>query len=212
MSAARRPTPGHDPASVMAATGGPARNCNRRVRSFLARRLPAPSFMCWMSRASRSHGTAIFYKTKIVAFNLTATGFSPKLVAMKSAVEILRHHGIRITPQRTAVAKVVFKHKGHPSAEEIWEDVRRRCPTLSRATVYNTLNLFVEKGLLKRQVLTRGMVVLDHMTSSHHHFIDEKTNKIYDVPWEAIKVDVAGLPPGFDVGEYQVVLRGKRRP
>ena len=66
MSAARRPTLGHDPASVMAGTGDPARKRSRRDRLLLARRLPALSFMCWMSRASRSHGAA----AKIWGINL----------------------------------------------------------------------------------------------------------------------------------------------
>ena len=59
--------------------------------------------------------------------------------------------------------------------EEVWAAVRQRCPTLSRATVYNTLNLFAEKGLLKLPPIKEGVAVFDPNVAPHHHFIDEET-------------------------------------
>ena len=122
----------------------------------------------------------------------------------------LRRHDIQPTPQRIAVAKHVLASKTHPSADEVWEQVRRRCPTLSRATVYNTLNLFVEKGLLRTQVLKEGTVVFDPRTEAHHHFIDDGTGKIYDVPWDALQVSGEKALRGYEVRDYQVILRGRR--
>jgi Fur family iron response transcriptional regulator len=81
---------------------------------------------------------------------------------------------------------------------------------VSRATVYNTLNLFVEKGLLRRFVLTEGRVVFDPRTDDHHHFIDEDSGTIHDVPYGAVKVSNLSKLDGFEVQEYQVVMRGKR--
>jgi len=124
---------------------------------------------------------------------------------------ILRRHGIQATPQRIAVAEYVLAAKTHPSADEVWEQVRRRCPTLSRATVYNTLNRFVDQGLVRTQVLKEGTVVFDPRVDAHHHFIDLDTGKIYDVPWEALKVSGEKALRGFDVREYQVVMRGRKR-
>jgi Fe2+ or Zn2+ uptake regulation protein len=129
---------------------------------------------------------------------------------MSDIIQVLRRHGIQATPQRIAVAEYVLAVRTHPSADEVWEQVRRRCPTLSRATVYNTLNLFVDKGLLKTQVLKEGTVVFDPRVDAHHHFIDVDTGKIYDVPWQALKVSGAKALRGFDVREYQVILRGRR--
>lgn len=122
----------------------------------------------------------------------------------------LRQHDIQPTPQRIAVAKHVLASDEHPSADEVWERVRRRCPTLSRATVYNTLNLFVEKGLLRTQVLKEGTVVFDARVEAHHHFIDEATGKIYDVPWDALRVSGEKSLRDFEVRDYQVILRGRR--
>lgn len=129
---------------------------------------------------------------------------------MFDALSVLRRHGIQPTPQRIAVAEHVLGAKTHPSADEVWEQVRRRCRTLSRATVYNTLNLFVEKGLLRTQVLKEGTVVFDPRVDAHHHFIDVNTGKIYDVPWDALKVTGKEALRGFEVREYQVILRGRR--
>jgi Fur family iron response transcriptional regulator len=123
----------------------------------------------------------------------------------------LRAHGIQPTPQRLEVARFVLGTRAHPSAEEVWRRVRRRCPTLSRATVYNTLNLFVEKGLLRSHVLIEGAVVFDARVDHHHHFIDERSGTIHDVPWDAVEVTGHDRLKGFDVRDFHVVMRGRKR-
>lgn len=130
---------------------------------------------------------------------------------MQTLIETLKRHGIQATPQRIAVARFILKTDRHPTAEEVWAKVRVGCPTLSRATVYNTLNLFAEKGLLKLQPLEGGVVVFDPHVTPHHHFIDEATGKVYDVPWDAVSVSGARSLRDFEVREYQVVLRGRKR-
>ena len=130
---------------------------------------------------------------------------------MDTVIDRLRNSGIQPTPQRIAVAEFVLNTATHPTADEVWAHVRTCCPTLSRATVYNTLNLFAEKGLLKPQPLREGGVVFDPHVKPHHHFIDEDTGKVIDVPWEALKVKGEKSLDGFEVREYQVVMRGRRR-
>jgi Fe2+ or Zn2+ uptake regulation protein len=123
----------------------------------------------------------------------------------------LRASGVQPTPQRLAVARFVLATSAHPTADEVWERARRECPTLSRATVYNTLNLFVKKGLLKPRVITEGVVVFDPHVGKHHHFVEEDTGRIHDIPWEAVRVSGEGSLLGFEVKEYQVVMRGRRK-
>lgn len=130
----------------------------------------------------------------------------------RDLVAILRDHGIQPSAQRLAVAEYVLATEEHPSADHVWARVKEKMPMLSRATIYNTLNLFVEKGLLKELVLAEGKVVFDPNVEQHHHFIDDETGSIHDVPWSAIQVrNVKGLE-GYDVREYQVVMRGRRAP
>ena len=130
---------------------------------------------------------------------------------MKELLQALRRHGIQPTAQRLSVAQFVLETSSHPTADEVFEKVRRRSPTLSRATVYNTLNLFVEKGLLRPQVVREGALVFDPRVEKHHHFIDEETGEVHDVPWAAVKVSGQKSLEGYEVVDYQVVMRGKRR-
>jgi Fur family transcriptional regulator, iron response regulator len=125
-------------------------------------------------------------------------------------VQILRDHGIQPSAQRVAVAEYVLYTADHPSADQVWERVKKKIPVLSRATVYNTLHLFVDRGLLREYVLAEGYVVYDPKVEAHHHFIDEKTGAIHDVPWEALEVSNIESLSGFDVRDYQVVMRGQR--
>jgi Fur family transcriptional regulator, iron response regulator len=128
----------------------------------------------------------------------------------RGAVDVLEQLGIQPSAQRVAVAEYVLGTEEHPSAEQVWARVKERFPMLSRATVYNTLNLFVEKGLLRELVIAEGKVVFDPNLTPHHHFIDEDTQGIVDVPWEALQVKHVDALRGFDVREYQVVMRGRR--
>ena len=130
---------------------------------------------------------------------------------MDEILTTLAEHGIQPTPQRIAVAEYVLSATDHPTADEVWAKVRRRCPTLSRATVYNTLNLFAEKGLLRSQPLREGVAVFDPRIAPHHHFIDDDTGRVFDIPWDAVKVTGEKSLQGIEVREYQVVLRGRRR-
>jgi Fe2+ or Zn2+ uptake regulation protein len=130
---------------------------------------------------------------------------------MRDSITILRQCGIQPTPQRIAVVDFVFETKAHPSADMILDSVRRACPTISRATVYNTLNLLVEKGLLRTQILKEGTIIFDPNISRHHHFVDEESGKVYDIPWEALKVTGKKSLKEFEIKDYQVVMRGRKK-
>lgn len=129
---------------------------------------------------------------------------------MKDDISTLKDRGINPSAQRVAIARYVLHTEAHPSADEVWTRVKDHFPMVSRATVYNTLNLFVEKGLLRQLVLTEGRVVFDPKTDDHHHLIDEDTGQIHDVPWGAVEVSQISKLKGFEVREYQVVMRGRR--
>ena len=121
----------------------------------------------------------------------------------------LRAAGVRPSAQRMAVAQYVLVTDEHPSAEQVLTRVAEKFPYLSRATVYNTLNLFVKEGLLRPLVLSEGRVVFDPKLERHHHFVDDATGLIEDIPWGAVKVGDGKLE-GYRVREYMVVLRGRK--
>jgi Fur family peroxide stress response transcriptional regulator len=130
---------------------------------------------------------------------------------MEHLIARLREAGIQPTPQRLAVARYVLATTSHPTADEVLEHARRECPTLSRATVYNTLTRLTEKGLVKTQTVKEGVIVFDARVERHHHFIDEETGEVHDVPWDALVVSGEEKLRGYQVNEYQVVMRGRTR-
>jgi Fe2+ or Zn2+ uptake regulation protein len=130
----------------------------------------------------------------------------------RSLPDLLRAHQVQPSAQRLAVAEYVLRTQDHPSADEVLARVQGRVPMISRATVYNTLNLLVEKRLLRTLVLAEGKQVFDPHLAPHHHFVDEATGAIQDIPWEALEVKKVDRLPGLEVSEYQVVVRGRRAP
>lgn len=129
----------------------------------------------------------------------------------RDVVHELQEHGIQPSAQRVAVAQFILHTDQHPSADQVWRAVQRTFPVISRATVYNTLNLFVEKGLLRELFLAEGNVVFDPKLETHHHFIDEATGAIHDVPWDKVQVCNVESLDGFEITDYQVVMRGRKR-
>jgi Fe2+ or Zn2+ uptake regulation protein len=130
---------------------------------------------------------------------------------MNNAISILRQCGIQPTPQRIAVVEYVLKSKKHPSADDVLAHARKKCPTVSRATVYNTLNLLVEKGLLAMQTIREGAVIFDPNVEKHHHFIDDETGNVYDIPWDQLEVKGKGKLKDFEILEFQVIMHGRRK-
>lgn len=129
----------------------------------------------------------------------------------KRVIELLEGRGIQPSAQRVAVAEYALRTTDHPSADVVWAKVRRGFPFLSRATVYNTLNLFVAKGLLRPLAIAEGRVVFDPNVEPHHHFVDEETGDIHDVPWDAVSIGRMQPPRDFELRDYQVIMRGNRR-
>jgi len=133
------------------------------------------------------------------------------LVAKQGLRARLSACGIGPSVQRLAIAEVLLASDRHPSAEAVLAAVSARLPSISRATVYATLRLFAERGLVRELALEEGRVVFDPKLERHHHFIDDESGAIVDVPWEALAVRGVPALAGLDVREFQVVLRGKLR-
>jgi Fur family iron response transcriptional regulator len=126
--------------------------------------------------------------------------------------ERLRRAGVALTLQRMAVAHVMMATPSHLTADEVLTRVRGIMPEISRATVYNTLKLFKEKGLLREIIVNADQVVFDSTIAPHHHFYDVDTGKVTDIP--AGELTVTGspnLPPELEVESIELVVRVRRR-
>lgn len=141
---------------------------------------------------------------------MTSFNFRLSLTTVPDSVAILQNHGIQPSAQRVAVADYVLQTVEHPSADLVWNRVKARVPYISRATVYNTLNLFVAKGLLRALTLAEDSVVFDPNVEKHHHLVDE-SGTIHDIPWDKVQVCNIETLKGFEIHDYQVVMRGVRK-
>jgi Fur family iron response transcriptional regulator len=124
----------------------------------------------------------------------------------------LRAAGIQPTLQRLVVGEVMLTRPVHLTAEQALRAARAQYPDISRATVYGTLQLFVEHGLLRPLVIDGVATVYDSTLTPHHHVYNVDTGEVSDLPDG--HVQVLGLPDlggDFDVAEVDVVVRVRSR-
>ncbi len=105
---------------------------------------------------------------------------------------LLRRHDINPTHQRIEIAYALFARGEHLSADQILAIVNDRHSETSKATVYNTLNLFLEKKLIREVIVDPDKVFYDPNIEPHHHFYNVDTGEITDI--DASQVEVSGLP------------------
>lgn len=117
------------------------------------------------------------------------TGIDPTLNADEAA-SLLRARGITPTRQRVAISTVLFACRQHMAASELFRRVQASDTSISRSTVYNTLDLFVEKGLLQELNFGDRSRIYDTNLAPHHHLYHVDSGKIEDVDISRIKVKV----------------------
>ncbi len=93
----------------------------------------------------------------------------------------IENKGVKASYQRLKIMEYLLKTKNHPTVDNIYEVMVKEIPTLSKTTVYNTMNLFVEKNIIKALSFTGVETRYDIVTQSHHHFICNQCHKIYDI-------------------------------
>jgi Fur family iron response transcriptional regulator len=120
----------------------------------------------------------------------------------------LKRHGISLTPQRLEVAAVILERPQHLSAEQILERLRAGGSRVSKATVYNTLKLFSERGLVKELTVDPDRKFYDSTTHSHHHFYHVETGELSDIPEDQVEIlSLPPLPAGTVQESVEVLIR-----
>ncbi len=126
----------------------------------------------------------------------------------------LRRHlqgsGITPTRQRIEIAAILLERPQHLSADQILETLQGAGSAVSKATVYNTLNLFARSGLVRTINVEGDRTLYDSNISSHAHFYNLDSGEITDI--DAVRVRDLPLPPdGTEVEEIDVVIRIRDR-
>jgi Fur family iron response transcriptional regulator len=122
--------------------------------------------------------------------------------------ERLRSQGINPTHQRIEIANALFSRCEHQSADQILATVNVHHSETSKATVYNTLKIFLAKGLVREVIVDPSKVFYDPNTTPHHHFYDMVSGELTDIPVAALTVSgVPLLPEGMLVESIDVIVR-----
>jgi Fur family iron response transcriptional regulator len=123
-------------------------------------------------------------------------------------IELLRSHDIYPTTQRVIITRLLFEKCTHLSAEDVFRLVNSDNRHVSKATVYNTLGLLAEKGVVREVIADPTRIFYDPNTQPHHHFFDVATGELTDISVDQIHVSsLPPLPPGAQLEGVDVIVR-----
>jgi len=121
---------------------------------------------------------------------------------------LFEKYGILPTPQRLEIAHILLEKPQHLSAEHIIEKLRVAHSAVSKATVYNTLNLFSERGLIREVMVDPVRKFYDSTTRPHHHFYNVDTGELRDIPDEQVRFsELPTMPEGTRSESIEVLIR-----
>lgn len=130
---------------------------------------------------------------------------------MRDAHDLLEAASLRITQPRLQIARLLFADgmDRHVTAEQVFAQLTDNGVHIALATVYNTLGHFVEAGLLRPVNSPRSDAsIYDTNTTAHHHFLNETSGELTDIPAEAIPLDLLPQPEdGSVIVSCELVIR-----
>jgi len=132
---------------------------------------------------------------------------------VQDIIRKLTDSGLKITPQRVAVMKTLMQLRNHPTAEELFSEVSKTMPGLSPTTIYNTLDIFVKKGLVKRVKTDADVMRYDAITEHHHHLycaVSDRMEDYFDPELDTMLQDYFKKKQikGFNVSDIRLQLMG----
>ncbi|MDP1680820.1 MAG: transcriptional repressor [Burkholderiales bacterium] len=121
---------------------------------------------------------------------------------------LLRAHDITPTHQRIEIAYALFSRQEHLSADQIMAIVNDRHSETSKATVYNTLNLFKQHKLVREVIVDPSKVFYDPNTGPHHHFYNLQSGELIDIDARDVQIQgLPALPTGMVTEGVDVIIR-----
>lgn len=131
-----------------------------------------------------------------------------KLKSVNDICDLLMKHDIGPTQQRIRIAQVLCSEPCHLSAEQVLDGVNQEVTYVSKATIYNTLNLFVGKGLIQEVIVDPHKVFYDSTTTPHFHFYNEDSGELLDINEHSLAFQAQPKPPkGTELASIDVVVR-----
>jgi Fe2+ or Zn2+ uptake regulation protein len=119
----------------------------------------------------------------------------------------LEMHDIKPSHQRLKIYQYLVANRNHPNADMIYQELSTEIPTLSKTTVYNTLNLFVERGLVSLITIAENEMRYDADTSLHGHFRCHHCGIIYDLSLRGASLEFDNVE-NFRIDESHLYFKG----
>ncbi len=132
-------------------------------------------------------------------------------ICMKSSdetlTEKLNKKGLRPSHQRIKILEYLASHPCHPTAEQVLSEMKKELPTLSKSTVYKTLNAFVEAEMLREITIENNEIRYEYNLADHGHFKCEKCGEVYDfeIDLEALQSEKLN---GFRINDKNIYFKG----
>ncbi len=98
-----------------------------------------------------------------------------------TSIPELKEIGLKVTPQRQGIIKLLRGNRTHPSAESLYREIRKEYPRISFATVYNTLSKLAEAGKIQQLDIDPNKKRFDPSVVPHHHFYCKKCGRVFDL-------------------------------
>ncbi len=125
-----------------------------------------------------------------------------------NAYNYLLQHEVKPSVQRLAIITYLHEHRTHPTVDDIYAGLIEQMPTLSKTTVYNTLNLFYQQGAVLALTIDDKNVRYDIDTSDHAHFKCLQCSQVVDVPAVVNSIVTMASKQGFIITEKHLYLKG----
>ncbi|TVP81818.1 transcriptional repressor [Thioalkalivibrio sp.] len=139
---------------------------------------------------------------------MSATLQNRDRLTREQAQGLLDRHGIAPTEQRLEITRLLFARHQHLSAEQILAQLSMQASQVSKATVYNTLKLFAETGLVREVIIDSAKRFYDSNPNPHHHLFHTDSGRLEDVAPARVEItDLPGLSPAMEVVGVDVVIR-----
>ncbi len=131
------------------------------------------------------------------------------VIELKSKVqEKLKLYGLRPTRARTRIGMILLDKPKHLSADQVHEKLKLKGYTISKATVYNTLNAFAKYGIVSEVTIDPSRTYYDSTTKAHHHFFNVDTGQLVDIASDDISVEnIPRLPDNTQIQDLEIVVK-----
>ena len=135
------------------------------------------------------------------------------VLRLKAKVEQrLRDHRLRPTKARIRIGMMLLESPKHLSAVQIFDKLIEHGHCISKATVYNTLNVFAKHGVVNEVAVDPTRMYYDSTTSPHHHFYNIDTGQLTDIPRENLSVEnIPRLPDNTEIEDLEIVIKIKNK-